>query len=71
MARLLRRGPVPVNGDEITTELLDVLGDCSPKSPERALQEITFRTSHARTLMAIKGYTGEVEEAYARAAGAF
>ena len=52
--------------DEVTTELLDVL-EASPNSPDRALQEITLRTSHARTLMAIKGYTGEVEEAYSRA----
>ena len=52
--------------DEVTTELLDVL-ETAPESPERAQQEIMLRTSHARTLMAIKGYTGEVEEAYARA----
>jgi predicted ATPase/class 3 adenylate cyclase len=51
---------------ELTTELLDVLST-APSSPERALQEVTLRTSHARALMAIKGYTAEVEEAYARA----
>jgi predicted ATPase/class 3 adenylate cyclase len=51
---------------ELTTDLLDVLSS-SPSTPERAGQEITLRTSLARTLMAIKGYTPEVEDAYARA----
>ena len=54
------------SADEVTTELLDVL-ETAPESPERVQREVTLRTSHARTLMAIKGYTGEVEEAYARA----
>jgi predicted ATPase/class 3 adenylate cyclase len=51
---------------ELTTELLSVLSS-TPSTPERAMQEITLRTSLARALMAIHGYTREVEEAYARA----
>ena len=51
---------------EITSELLDVLA-ASPSSPERAVQEVTLRTAYARTLMAIKGYTADVEDAYAAA----
>ena len=58
------------SADEVTTELLDVL-ETAPDSPDRVEREITLRTSHARTLMAIKGYTGEVEEAYARALALF
>jgi predicted ATPase/class 3 adenylate cyclase len=51
---------------ELTTELLDVLS-ARPATPERAMQEVTLRTSLARALMAIHGYTQEVEDAYARA----
>jgi predicted ATPase/class 3 adenylate cyclase len=51
---------------ELTTDLLDVLAS-SPSTPERAAQEVTLRTSLARALMAIKGYTTEVEDAYERA----
>ena len=51
---------------DITTELLDILGT-SPSSPERSLQEVKLRTSYARALMTIKGYTAEVEDAYAAA----
>jgi predicted ATPase len=51
---------------ELTTELLDVLSS-TPSTPERAMQEVTLRTSLARALMAIHGYTQEVEDAYARA----
>jgi predicted ATPase len=51
---------------ELTTELLDVLAS-TPASPARAIQEATLRTSLARALMAIHGYTQEVEEAYERA----
>ena len=51
---------------ELTTDLLNVLSS-SPSTPERATQEITLRTSLARALMAIKGYTSEVEEAHTRA----
>jgi predicted ATPase/class 3 adenylate cyclase len=55
---------------ELTTELLDVL-ETTPSTPERAIQEVTLRTSHARALMAIHGYTQEVEDAYARAVELF
>jgi predicted ATPase len=51
---------------ELTRELLDVLSSAA-STPERAMQEVTLRTSLARALMAIHGYTQEVEEAYARA----
>jgi len=51
---------------ELTTELLSVLS-CTPSTPERAIQEVTLRTSLARALMAIHGYTQEVEDAYASA----
>jgi predicted ATPase/class 3 adenylate cyclase len=55
---------------ELTTDLLDALAS-SPSTPDRATQEVTLRTSLARALMAIKGYTPEVEEAYERALGLF
>ena len=51
---------------ELSNDLLDVLAS-TPSTPERAVQELTLRTSLARTLMAVKGYTGEVEDAFARA----
>jgi predicted ATPase/class 3 adenylate cyclase len=51
---------------ELTTDLLGVLSS-TPSTPERAVQEVTLRTSLARALMAIHGYTQEVEDAYARA----
>jgi len=51
---------------EVTTDLLNVLSS-TPSTPERAMQEVMLRTSLARALMAIHGYTREVEEAYARA----
>jgi len=51
---------------DLTTDLLDVLSS-TPSTPERAQQEILLRTSLARALLAIKGYTAEVEEAYNRA----
>ncbi len=50
----------------LTRELLNVLSS-TPSTPERAMQEVTLRTSLARALMAIHGYTQEVEDAYARA----
>ncbi len=50
----------------LTTDLLDLLST-RPSSPEQAEQEIMLQTSLARALLAIKGYTSEVEEAYARA----
>jgi predicted ATPase/class 3 adenylate cyclase len=51
---------------ELTTDLLQVL-DSTPPTPERAAQEITLQTSLARALMAMSGYTNEVEQAYTRA----
>jgi predicted ATPase/class 3 adenylate cyclase len=51
---------------ELTNDLLDVLSRI-PSSRERALDEITVRTSLARALMAIRGYTEEVEATYRRA----
>ena len=51
---------------EVTSELLDILA-ASPSSDERWLREVTLRSSYARTLMAIRGYTAEVEDAYAAA----
>jgi predicted ATPase len=51
---------------ELTTELLNVLST-APSTRERAMQEVTLRTSLARALMAIHGYTREVEQAYLRA----
>jgi predicted ATPase len=51
---------------ELTIDLLDILS-VTPSSPEQARQEIMLQTSLARALMAIKGYTSEVEEAYTRA----
>ena len=50
----------------LTDDLLHVLVSV-PATPERARDEITVRTSLARGLMAIRGYTEEVEEAYGRA----
>jgi predicted ATPase/class 3 adenylate cyclase len=51
---------------ELTTDLLNVLS-ATPSTPGRAVQEVMLRTSLARALMAIHGYTHEVEEAYGRA----
>jgi predicted ATPase len=51
---------------ELTNDLLGVLA-AVPSTPERAREEITLYTSLARGLMAIRGYTQEVEEAYGRA----
>jgi predicted ATPase/class 3 adenylate cyclase len=51
---------------ELTTDLLNVLSS-SPATPERVAQEVTLRISLARALMAIKGYTPEVEQAHTRA----
>jgi predicted ATPase/class 3 adenylate cyclase len=51
---------------ELTTELLKVLSS-TPSTPERATREVTLQTSLARALLAVKGYTQEVEEAYTRA----
>jgi len=51
---------------ELTTDLLSVLAS-TPSTPERAMQEVMLRTSLARALMAVNGYTQEVEDAYAQA----
>jgi predicted ATPase/class 3 adenylate cyclase len=51
---------------ELTNDLLDVLA-AVPSTPDRAREEITLYTTLARGLMAIRGYTREVEEAYGRA----
>lgn len=50
----------------LTGDLLNVLA-ARPSTPERAEQEIMLQISLARALMAIKGCTQEVEEAYTRA----
>ena len=50
----------------LTNDLLDILSSVA-STPELATQEITLRTSLARVLMATKGYSREVEEAYATA----
>jgi predicted ATPase/class 3 adenylate cyclase len=51
---------------ELTDDLLDVL-ESVPPTPERARDEITLRMSLARGLLALRGYTDEVQEAYGRA----
>ena len=50
----------------LTSDLLDVLSS-TPSTQDRATEEITLRMSLARVLMATKGYSREVEEAYAAA----
>jgi predicted ATPase/class 3 adenylate cyclase len=50
----------------LTRDLLDILSSAS-SMPDRATEEITLRISLARVLMATKGYSREVEEAYAAA----
>ena len=54
----------------LTTDMLAVLG-ASPSSPDRIGQEIALRTSLARALMATKGFTPEVEDAFASAVELF
>ncbi len=51
---------------DLTTDLLGVLSS-TPSTPERAEQEILLQTSLVRALLAVKGYTSEVEQAYTRA----
>ncbi len=51
---------------DLTADLLNVLSS-TPSTPERVQQEIVLQTSLARALLAIKGYTAEVEAAYTRA----
>ncbi len=50
----------------LTTDLLKLLSS-TPSTPERVLEQITLQTSLARVLLALKGYTQEVEDAYTRA----
>jgi predicted ATPase/class 3 adenylate cyclase len=51
---------------DLTNDALGVLA-AVPSTPELAREEITLRTSHARALLALRGYTDEVAEAYAAA----
>jgi predicted ATPase len=55
---------------ELIHELLDVLST-SPASDGRWQQELMLRTSLARALTLLKGYTGEVEDAYQQALALF
>jgi predicted ATPase len=50
----------------LINDLLDILSS-TPSTPELAQQEILLQTGLARALLAIKGYTKEVEDAYQRA----
>jgi predicted ATPase len=50
----------------LATELLNVLSS-TPSTRERAIQELTMRTSLARALMVLHGFTSDVEDEYARA----
>ncbi len=54
----------------LTTDMLEVLGT-SPSAPDRVGQEIALRTSLARALMATKGFTQEVEDAFTGAVDLF
>ena len=54
----------------LTTDMLAVL-EASPSSPDRIGQEIALRTSLARALMATKGFTREVEDAFESAVELF
>jgi predicted ATPase/class 3 adenylate cyclase len=54
----------------LTTDMLSVLAS-STSSPDRIGQEIALRTSLARALMATKGFTPEVEDAFAGAVELF
>lgn len=51
---------------DLTNDLLKVLSS-TPSTPELVQEQIVLQTSLARALLAVKGYTPEVEEAYARA----
>jgi predicted ATPase/DNA-binding SARP family transcriptional activator len=55
---------------ELTNELLTVMAS-TPRTAERAMREVTLRTSLARALLARHGYTDEVEQAYTRALALF
>ncbi len=54
----------------LTTDMLAVLGTSTP-TPHRVGQEISLRTSLARALMATRGFTPEVEDAFASAVELF
>ena len=54
----------------VTTDLLEVL-ESAPPTEERSMREVTLRTSQARALLAIDGYSPEVEAAYGRALAVF
>ena len=47
----------------LATDLLSVLGKSAP-APDQAEDEITLRLSLARALLALRGYTDEVEQLY-------
>jgi predicted ATPase/class 3 adenylate cyclase len=51
---------------ELANDLLAVLA-AAPPSPDRLREEITLRTSLARGMLAVRGYTEEVEQNYERA----
>jgi predicted ATPase/class 3 adenylate cyclase len=54
----------------LINESLDVLSD-APPTQQRWEQEVTLRTSLARALTLLRGYTGEVEDAYERVLAMF
>ncbi|MFQ5966732.1 MAG: adenylate/guanylate cyclase domain-containing protein [Acidimicrobiia bacterium] len=51
---------------DLTNDLLGLLS-LEPETPERVRDEIALQMSLARALMAVRGYTAEVEEAFAKA----
>jgi tetratricopeptide (TPR) repeat protein len=51
---------------ELANDLLEVLA-AVPSTPERLREEIALRTSLARGLLAVRGYTEEAEQNYERA----
>ena len=55
---------------DLARELLDVLAT-TPATRERAMQELTLRTSLARALQGLNGLTDEVEDEYRRALSLF
>ena len=55
---------------ELIGQKLDVLATL-PRSRERWLEEVTLRTSLARAMTLLRGYTGAIEDAYERALALF
>ncbi|MBA2719941.1 MAG: AAA family ATPase [Chloroflexi bacterium] len=55
---------------ELIQDLLAVMAK-SPAGPDRWQDELTLRTTLARTITLLRGYTGEVEDAYAEALALF